>query len=245
MTDISQLSRVTSVSDGDAFLIYSGNNVSARLAPASEVQSYVLAGLTSILDNLTATAAPTASSDISLGYSIGSRWAYNGLLWNCTANTLGAAVWKLVDPFFASGAPGTALTGTVAETVLASITLPANLVNVGKGLRVRIIASATNNGNNKTLRVRIGGVAGTLIGSNVANSVAAYFMDRQLILRNATTLVGAATADAVDGAAVTSSNAPVTYAVDLTANTTLDLTGQLADAGDTMTLESYSIELVG
>lgn len=51
--------------------------------------------LTRPSNNLTATVDPTASSDSSQGYAIGSHWlnATSGVIWYCINSTIGAAIW--------------------------------------------------------------------------------------------------------------------------------------------------------
>lgn len=48
------------------------------------------------LNNMTASAAPTAAADSAVGYSVGSFWYYNGILYVCKDSTEGAAVWGKV-----------------------------------------------------------------------------------------------------------------------------------------------------
>lgn len=52
-----------------------------------------LPNVQNILDNLNATAAPTATDDSSKGYSKKSQWIYDGRFYTCVDPTAGAAVW--------------------------------------------------------------------------------------------------------------------------------------------------------
>jgi hypothetical protein len=49
-----------------------------------------------LLCNLQATAAPTVTNDSSKGYSVGSIWNYNGVIYTATDVSVGAAVWVAV-----------------------------------------------------------------------------------------------------------------------------------------------------
>src|SRR3990172_2663788 len=78
--------------------------------------------------------------------------------------------------FVCRGAPARVTTGT-SEEVLATCSLPAGLLNSdGMRLEVDFLATTAINANNKQLRVRVGGLAGTL----VADSTAAALNDRNL-----------------------------------------------------------------
>jgi hypothetical protein len=67
-------------------------------------------GATLVLNNRTATSAPTASNDSTQGYAVGSRWlwAARGLEWVAVSVSSGAARWAIVrqdftDPLFSAG----------------------------------------------------------------------------------------------------------------------------------------------
>lgn len=47
-------------------------------------------------NNMTAEAEPTISADSDAGYSVGSFWYFNGVLWACKDSSVGAAVWGKV-----------------------------------------------------------------------------------------------------------------------------------------------------
>lgn len=53
----------------------------------------------SVKDNLGSIAAPTASDDVTQGYTVGSHWIdiANDIVYVCTDSSTGAAVWKLVS----------------------------------------------------------------------------------------------------------------------------------------------------
>lgn len=48
-------------------------------------------------DNLAASARPTVTDDLDLGYTVGSQWQYQGVRWICTSNANGAAKWRALN----------------------------------------------------------------------------------------------------------------------------------------------------
>ncbi len=130
----------------------------------------------------------------------------------------------------------------VTEDTLATITVPANAMGANGALRITTLWSFTSSGNTKTLRVRFSGGAGTL-----------YFTPILTVNTNVECVVNIAnrntTNSQVGGSLATSDNAALgttkaTSAVDTTAGTTIVITGQKASAGETLTLESYLVELM-
>ena len=76
-----------------------------------------------------------------------------------------------------------ATTGT-SEEVLATYTLPANTLSAnGKAIRVTAWGTTAANGNAKTLRIRFGGVGGTVVALNATSTSGAYWLLRSVIIR--------------------------------------------------------------
>lgn len=129
------------------------------------------------------------------------------------------------------------------ENTLGTITVPANAMGANGILRITARWTYTNNANNKTMRARWSGGAGTVVwgptrttqlGSStiiIIANLGATNAQRYFSLNNN----DASTADG---------NAGGTTAVDTTAATSVVLTGQKALAGDTLTLEHYLAELI-
>lgn len=141
-----------------------------------------------------------------------------------------------------------ALTGSTSETVMATITIPAGVLGPNGSVRVRTLWSATNNANNKTRRIRYGalgaGTGGAVMLGIASASVATMQHYTQWTNRNATnSQVGMATG-AGTGGFTESTSAIATAAIDTTAATDVVITGQLATGTDTLTLESYSVEVI-
>lgn len=130
------------------------------------------------------------------------------------------------------------------ENTLATITIPAGALGTNGFVRLHTLWSFTNNANNKTLRIRYSGAAGTQYLGNVFTT--------QLAL-NATTIIGnrnsassqVGSTVAISGAATAITvGANATSSVDTSVATTIVVTGQKASAGDTLTLDAYMAEIV-
>lgn len=127
-------------------------------------------------------------------------------------------------------------TGTTGEVTFATIPVPAGLLGANGQLVIETLWSVNNNANAKTPRIRLGGIA--IRSPSLTTAVS--FNDRcrianrnsaasQIIQGNSATVFGATTAAAIPATIDTSA------AIDIT------LTGQLTNAGDSITLESWLV----
>lgn len=128
------------------------------------------------------------------------------------------------------------------ENILATITIPAGAMGLNGRLRVHTLWTVNNNANVKAARVRLGGIGGTdFLGANIVNTLS---MQNQVMIANR----GAANSQVGFSLGTTpfalANSANVTAAIDTSAATTLVITAAKATAGDTMTLESYLVELI-
>lgn len=140
-------------------------------------------------------------------------------------------VWRAI----ASAVAAASHTGNTNETTLASIALPPLIT--GDQVRVRSIWSYTSSANNKTLRARLGA---TSISSNLYTNTASAPLDFLIGIRGAASQVtGLAT-----GLGTSSNSSPVASTIDVSAGATLTLNGLLANAGETVTLEEWVVELL-
>jgi hypothetical protein len=136
------------------------------------------------------------------------------------------------------------LTGSVAETALATVRIPQKTMGAAGRLRVNTLWSFTNSSNAKTIRIRFGGMSGTVFHSENP-------LTSQRAIRIITDIENRDAANAQVGKPVDvygygpSTNVPVTSAID-TNNNDVDLcfTGQLANSGETISLEAYHVELL-
>jgi hypothetical protein len=134
-------------------------------------------------------------------------------------------------------------TGTTDETILKTINMPANYPGVNGRVFVRCMVTCTASANAKTLRVRLNGVAGTVTASQASGSSDAVLVLESIIdTRNAinSQVSGPTSFIGVGG----DNNAVVTSTQTFTSAWTIDITGELASAGESITLESYSVEVM-
>ena len=125
-----------------------------------------------------------------------------------------------------------------SENSLASVALP--VLGANDAVRIQAVFSNNNNANNKTFRVRLNGVAGTVLASQVQTTAVLTVFDILLMNRNAQNSQFAL-ARTIQAAAIAAATA--TASIDTSASRTLELTAQKATAGDTATLEAYVVEL--
>jgi hypothetical protein len=136
-------------------------------------------------------------------------------------------------------------TGDTNETVLATIAIPANVIGANGRVVIETSWSFTSSANSKTLRVRFGasggGVGGTALLALGFTTTAMYHDYRAIANRNATNSQIAMLNTGVGGGWGGANNTPIATAVDTTAATEVVLSAQLANAGETITLESYQV----
>jgi hypothetical protein len=131
------------------------------------------------------------------------------------------------------------VTGTTAETTLASVTIPGGMMGVNGVLRVTFLTNNTNNVNSKTFRLKIGGV--TVMPYTYGGSAQAQQM---FILRNrgAQNVQTFLNSNAVVFGTTTATTVNTNF--DMSVDQVLSITGQLAVGTDSMTLESYTVEVL-
>jgi len=133
-------------------------------------------------------------------------------------------------------------TGTTAETVIATCPIPANTIQTGQRFEIKVGWSFLASTNNKIVRAKLGaagaGLAGVVIGQQ---TVAAAGM---VALRCESEFVAnAVTGQKIGPIACGSGTAATSYSaatVNLAADAEIVLTGELASAGETITLQSYT-----
>lgn len=165
------------------------------------------------------------------------------------------AFWKALAAGYLSGggvvgvkAPGVlaqsggpiSITGTLVETTLATIAIPASSLTTNGSLRITTLWSYTNSANTKTVRVRL---AGTQIGLAAATATAA--VQGQVIITNRAAL-NSQVCNGNNMAAPfgTTTSAPVITAIDMAVSQNVTLTATLSNVGETITLESYTVEIL-
>jgi hypothetical protein len=127
------------------------------------------------------------------------------------------------------------------EDVLVTINIPANYLGNNSRLKVYTSWTCTNNGNVKTVRVRLGGTAGTDYLNGVLTSLAGGFGESE-ITETGANLSQQGAGYLMVGTPAIQFRAQQTGTLDITAAQTLVITSQKANAGDTLTLVSYRVE---
>lgn len=131
-------------------------------------------------------------------------------------------------------------TGDTNETTLATVLIPAGAMGPNGVLRVTSVWSYTNSANTKVLRLRLGGAAGSLFQSVAVTTTASLRHEVQICNRG---VQNAQLGQPGTGAFGASSSAPSTGAIDTSANQDLVFRALLTNSGETVTLESYLVEL--
>jgi hypothetical protein len=143
----------------------------------------------------------------------------------------------------ASAATGMSHTGNTNETALATVTIPAGAMGLNGGLHIYTSWAYTNSGNGKTLRVRFGGVSGTSYLSSAPTTTASLSDMRRIRNRNSASSQVGGSAN-VSNPLISQTTAIVTSSVDTSAAVDVVISGQLASAGETITLENYEVWLL-
>jgi hypothetical protein len=150
---------------------------------------------------------------------------------------------SIVGPVvIASTAVGTTLTGSTTETVLGTVTIPAGAMGANGWIRVTTLWNYTSSANTKTLRIRFGGLTGTVYQNLTPTTTLSAMTQRLIMNRNSLS--------SQIGPAIASQNSFGQQAATLPTSTLntgvaqdLVITGQLASAAETITLEGYIVEL--
>lgn len=129
----------------------------------------------------------------------------------------------------------------VTEDTLATITIP--VLSATSIIRVYTFWTHTNSVNNKTLRVRFSGAAGTQYLAAVVTTTATSEVMTVIGNTGATNSQAGGMFSSVTSTFGTTTNGGVTSAVDTTAATSVVITGQKALNSETLTLTGYIVEV--
>lgn len=141
-------------------------------------------------------------------------------------------------------ATGPSHTGNTTETTLATITVPAGAMGPNGQIEIEALWTITGSVNAKTLRARLGGLAGTAYlaaVTSVAANIVAQTHTRIANRNNAASQVAYPAASATGFGLTT---VPVTTgAINTALAQDIVLTAQLANAGESITLDSYLVRI--
>lgn len=131
-------------------------------------------------------------------------------------------------------------TGDTAETILLTVNVPP--LGANSYMDISSLWSMPNNANNKIVRVRLGGIGGTILMQWTGTTIASVTDIHRIVANRGATNSQVCTNALVFGA--TSSGAPNTTSIETNAGTTLVFTVQNASAADTTNLEYAVVNLV-
>lgn len=126
-------------------------------------------------------------------------------------------------------------TGDTSETTLYSLVIPGGTIKANGAMSLNCLFSLTGSTNSKTLRAKLGGV---VFWETVITGAATISQSIGPIIRNRNSQSSQV---AYAGAA---SSTVITGAVDTSVDQTLTVMGQLANAGEIITLESVVVEVL-
>ena len=122
---------------------------------------------------------------------------------------------------------------TAFDEVLASFTIAAGTLGVNSILQIEPLWTCASSANNKIVKVKLG--SSTVYSATRTTSVKEGPL---IVLANRNSL--ASQIQPYDNNYMTAgSGTPATYAIDFSVNVTVQITGQRASTGDTLTLEYY------
>lgn len=140
----------------------------------------------------------------------------------------------------AQSAVASSVTGTVNETTLATITIPAGAMGVNGVLRVSAQWSFTNNSDTKTINAYFGGVK--FLGANQTTRASVHVL--KCIRNRNSQSVQALESIAMLGPGTADASTTGSAAINTAVQQTITFTGQLGTSTDTITLEGYTIEVL-
>jgi hypothetical protein len=130
---------------------------------------------------------------------------------------------------------------SASEQSMVSVPVPAGAMGLNGSLRIWTLWSMVNNANAKTHRIRLNGIAGTIIQSLTAASLVQFSACCRVTNRGA--LNSQVAGEAGINLIGSSANALVTAAIDTSLAWTVDITTQKATGTDAVSLEAYCVEL--
>lgn len=135
-------------------------------------------------------------------------------------------------------------TGNTDETILATVRVPGGSMGPHGMLRVTHFWSFTNSANNKSPRVRLGGIAGVAFGAPVHTANVQSHQQHSIANAGATNSQEYFIASNTTGFSASSGALAAASSIDTTVDQDLVITAQLALGSETLTLRRYLVELI-
>jgi len=136
-------------------------------------------------------------------------------------------------------AAAVSVTGTTAETTLLSFTVKGGLVGANGKMKIWPLLSMTNNVNGKTIRLKMDG--NVIYGNTRVLESHIQFLT---VVRNTSSQSSQKLSAGITVGLGTSTAAITTLAVDTSADFNISVTGQLANAADSITLDGFFLEII-
>ncbi len=128
-------------------------------------------------------------------------------------------------------------TGTTDEVALATVNVPGGLLGLNSAIRVKVVFTTTNSANNKTLRVRYGGI---LMGGQTVTTVASSNFEWVIRARG----VRNSQVSFPQPAAQTTALSPITSSINSDSDQPLVISCSVALSSESCGMEGYTIELM-
>lgn len=144
----------------------------------------------------------------------------------------------------ALNSPITSHTGTTDETILATVRVPGGAMGLWGLLRVTHWWSYTNSANNKSPRIRLGGISGLIFGAPVHTTTVQSHMQHSVANVGAANVQEYFLASNTTGFSATTGAVASAGAIDTSVDQDLVITAQLASGSETMVLRRYLVELL-
>lgn len=136
---------------------------------------------------------------------------------------------------------GPSAPANTSENLLVSIPIPPNSLGKNGTIKISAYWTVTSNANNKTCNIRLGGLAGTLISQVVLTTDSGASFETRISGVNATNSQACHSYILKNGG--TFSVYDTYSSIDTTAVSSIDFTAQKASSGDTISLQSYLVEI--
>lgn len=130
-------------------------------------------------------------------------------------------------------------TGTVAETTLATVTIPGGVMGTSSRIEVIALFTTTNSANTKTIKVKFGGTSYYSVNSTTINAVTTVTN----ICNNKSTSSQIGSGGNSSAGIGSATVAAATSSVDTTQDVALTFTGTLANSGENISLLGYTVIL--
>lgn len=190
---------------------------------------------------------PTNGDDADDGFVIGQRWLNTSTMneFLCVQANAGAAIWRHIPRVLGSSAVASSGPADLAENILATVSVPGGAMGVNGALRVKCMWTHTGSTNSKNWKVRLGGIGGTPFFSNGDTTASITELMSETLIQNVNSQ---STQKGLTRALTNVGSIFVTTkqsgAINTASTQTLVITGAKGSAGETLTLDSYTVELL-